>query len=164
MNYYPEWRLARQEDIPSMTDLAIKSTEQVSEVFQTDPAYYAYQLDLALAHQRHNLAVEQIIVCRDARTDQLLSYAWVSRGGRAVFSQDEMAEGRVVMIEPTLPTRLKLRLVEDTLQHWIHWCEACGIPILVSTSIRKEHTAFMRLHLRAGFLVRGNWAYRKVNY
>lgn len=157
------WRLASQEDIPEMTDLADRTTRaEVQDFFTVDRDYYAYNLDVALAHQRHNLAVEQLICARDNTTGQLLAYSWLARGSKPPFSQDELAEARFIHVESTASTRVRITLIAQTLEHWIRWCRACEIPVLVSTSIRSNQTAFMRLHQKLGFTTRGSLAYKRV--
>ena len=157
------WRLATQADIPEMTDLADATTRsEVDNLFTVDRDYYAYNLDVALAHQRHYLAVEQLICARDNTTGSLLAYGWLARGSKPAFSQDELAEARFIHVDAMLPTRTRIKLIAQCLEHWIRWCRACEIPVLVSTSIREQQQAFMRLHAQLGFTVRGSLAYKRI--
>jgi len=157
------WRLALHDDIPEMTDLAdLTARREVEHLFTIDRDYYAYNLDVALAQQRHYLAIEQIICARDRATGDLLAYAWLARGNKPPFSQDEVAEARFIHVDLDLPARTRIKLIAQILDHWTRWCRACEIPVLVSTTIREQQTAFMRLHAQLGFTVRGSLAYKRI--
>lgn len=157
------WQMAQPQDINDMCDLTRGHFKlEMDHIVQTNEAVYRYALDQAMTHQRHNLAHEQLLVCRDRVTHDLLAYAWIGRGNRTPYSTDELAEGKMLHLRLTLPTLTRIRLVTQALWYWYTWAQACGIPVLVSNSIRTDQQTFLRLHERLGFTVRGGMAYMRL--
>lgn len=157
------WRVALRSDIEDIIKMCEEHFKvEMDMVFTPDKPYYRYQLDLAVTNQMHHYAKEQLIVARDKKTNKLLAYGWIGRSIKAPYSQDEMAEAKMAHIDLTLPIRTRITLLAQMLQHWITWTATCGIPVLVSTSIRREQAAFMKLHEQAGFVVRGSYAYKRL--
>ena len=62
----------------------------------------------------------------------------------------------------TLSARQRLSIAVQALTFWQDWAFSLGIPVLVSTSIRQEQTAFMRLHEQLGFTLKGSIAYKRI--
>jgi hypothetical protein len=159
------WRLAEPRDIPAMIDIArTHYQKEMDHILTPDPDYYAYSLDTALTHQRHNLAVEQLIVATEPtdELDRVIAYAWIGRGARSPYSQDEQAEAKIIHIDLNISTRKRILILMETLEHWENWTRACKIPVIVSTTIRAEGGAFLRLHQRAGYTIRGAVAYKRL--
>lgn len=158
------WALAEVKDIPNMVVMAQSHFQsEVDGLLTPDELFYAYNLDKALTNQRHNLSMEQVIVAKDKTTDKLMAYAWIGRGSRAPYSQDEMAEAKILHIDLAATARQRTAIIVQTLTHWANWTRACAIPVLVSTTIRSDQSAFMRLHQELGFTVRGSIAYKRLS-
>ena len=157
------WNYAQFSDIEDMYRMAKTHFErEMDGIFTINDAGYKYALDLSTSHQRHNLAHEQLLVCRDKATGDLLAYSWIGRGHRTPYSNDEMCEARMLHTDLSLSPAKRIRIIVQAISYWITWCEACRIPVLVSTSIREEQSAFLKLHERLGFTVRGGIAYLRV--
>ena len=135
---------------------------EMDGIFTINDAGYKYALDMATSHQRHNLGHEQILVCRDRQTHCLLAYCWIGRGHRTPYSNDEMCEARMMHTDLNLSGPARIKIIVQAINYWITWCEACGIPVLVSTSIREDQATFLKLHEKLGFTVRGGIAYYRV--
>jgi hypothetical protein len=156
-----EWRLAEPRDIPRITALTYDNFRaEAAPIFTPDIAYFQWQLDKALTNQRHNMATELVIIAEDA--SRLLAWTWIERGHRTLWSQEEMAEPKVIHLDLTLSARDRIHLLKDTMAHWERWASACDIPIIVSSSVREEQTAFMKLHRQAGYTVRGSFAWKRL--
>jgi hypothetical protein len=157
------WNYATTEDVKDLFDMAIIHSEfEVDGLFTMCHPSLLYALDLATSHQRHNLAHEQILTCRDNATNKLLAFSWIGRGNRAPYSRDEIAEARMAQVDLDLAVNTRIRLIVQMLSFWEQWAIACGVPILASNSIREKQQAYMKLHERLGFLVRGGIAYKRV--
>jgi hypothetical protein len=158
-----EWRYAQWSDVEDMYRMAKTHFErEMDPILTINDDAYRYALDISTSHQRHNLALEQLLVARKKITGDLLAYSWIGRGHRAPYSNDEMAEARMLHLDLALPARDRIQLIIQAISYWITWCEACQIPVLVSTSIREEQAAFLKLHQRLGFVVRGGIAYKRI--
>ena len=158
-----EWNYAQFSDIEDMYVMAKQHFEhEMSGIFTINDAGYKYALDMATSHQRHNLAHEQILVCRDKTTGQLLAYSWIGRGHRTPYSNDEMCEARMMHVDLSVSGTTRIKLIVQAMNYWITWCESCHIPVLVSSSIREDQETFLKLHEKLGFTVRGGIAYLRV--
>jgi hypothetical protein len=158
------WRLAQTQDIQEILDIAeTHFIHEIDQLIKTDRLYYAWQLDKAIVNQRHNLASEQITVACDNHTGEIKAYAWISRGQNMPYSQDELAEAKILHMDLSLSLRTRLSLTVQALINWENWARACAIPVLVSASIREDQKGFMRLHTKLGYTVRGSIGYKRLN-
>jgi len=157
------WAWAEHINVPQIVELAQSNFQQeMDHIFHIDPDYYAWQVDRAVTNQSHNLAAEQILIAVDKFNGQLLCYAWIGRGSHIPFSQDEVAEAKMLHLDLALGVRQRMVLCAQAISHWQTWAEACDIPVLISSSIRGEQRGFMRLHEKMGFTVRGSIAYKRL--
>lgn len=157
------WDYAQYSDIEDMFQMAKTHFErEMDEIFTISDAGYKYALDISTSHQRHNLALEQLLVCRDKTSNKLLAYSWLGRGHRTPYSNDEMAEARMAHTDLELTGTQRIHILVQMINYWETWALACGIPVLVSTSIREEQDTFLRLHERLGFTVRGGICYKRI--
>jgi hypothetical protein len=46
---------------------------------------------------------------------------------------------------------------------WEDWARLCGVKVVCSSTMRKEQNAFLKLHERNGYILRGSYAYKKLN-
>jgi hypothetical protein len=157
------WNWAQWSDVEDIFNMAREHFEtEMSEIFTINYEAYKYAIDISTSHQRHNLAHEQLLVCRDKATNKLLAYSWIGRGHRTPYSNDEMCEARMAHLDLSLSGRQRMHLLIQMISYWITWCEACAIPVLVSTSIREDQETFLKLHERLGFTIRGGIAYLRT--
>jgi len=157
------WSLAQLTDIPDIVGMAQQHFQnEIQDFFTPTPELYSRNVAIAVIRQMYNIFHEQLIVARDRESGQFRAYTWVSRNAYVNYAPEEMAEVRFAHLDLGLPLRQRVRLVAQMIQHWVMWAERCRIPVLVSTSIRREQEAFMRLHIQAGFVLRGSIGYLKI--
>ena len=158
------WRLAQFADVVPITAMANEIYgAEVDGIFTQDVRRMAYHVDMAVTTQRYYLNREQLIVAEDSVSKCLLAYAWISRGGTTPYADEEMAEAKFAHIDLALPTVTRVKLMAQILQQWHLWCQICGIPVLVSTTIREDQAGFLKLHDQAGFKRRGSFAYLRTD-
>lgn len=158
-----QWRLAELEDIPEMVTMAVAEYQrELAGLLTPSPAAYTYSLKQAINEQQYQLSREQVIVARNQTTNALMAYAWCRRGQYTPYSTEEMAEAAIAHVDLSLPTRTRIRILAQMLQTWILWAHIHKIPVLVSSSIRQEQTAFMRLHQTFGFQQVGLIAIKRI--
>jgi hypothetical protein len=46
---------------------------------------------------------------------------------------------------------------------WENFAMFCQVPIICSTTMRKEQDSFLKLHAKNGYDVRGSYAYKKIS-
>jgi hypothetical protein len=157
------WRLAEYEDIPELVTMAVDLYQkELAGLLTPSPAAFSYSLKQAINEQQYQLSREQVIVARNQTTNQLMAYAWCKRGQYTPYSTEEMAEAAIAHVDLRLPTRTRIRILAQILQTWILWAHIHGIPVLVSSSIRSEQEAFMRLHDLFGFQRVGLLAIKRI--
>lgn len=156
------WDLAQLEDVHDIVTMAQGHFQgEIDKFFTPDPRLFAKHVASAIIKQMYSYYMEQLLVARNKTDRTLMAYSWLSRGAYTTYAREEMAEARFAHVDLTLPARQRITLVAQMLQQWSTWCEICGIPVLVSTSIRENQASFMRLHEEAGFTLRGSVAYLK---
>ena len=158
------WHRAEIKDIPEIVELVdtYYSAEIHNVIFKKNASRFNYHLQRAVLDQLYNLPTQNISIARDVNTDRLIAWAWIERGKYMVYADEEIAVAEFAHVALDLPVRSRIRLLAQTLEIWIAWAEINQIPVLCSTSIRTDQTAFMRLHEQFGFVVRGSYAYRKI--
>jgi hypothetical protein len=110
---------------------------------------------------------EFLAVCRayddpDYPDGKLLAFCWFDRGGYTTYSVEEISNSRFHFVDLTLPVRLRIRLINEMIDQHILWAGKCGVPVICSTSIREEHSAFVKIHQKRGFTVNGSYAWMRT--
>ena len=158
-----QWRIAQLSDVPAIVRMAQDHFQlDMDAIIQADPGLFARNIAIAIVTQLHQLTQEQVLVAVDRDDGHIVAWSWISRGSYTTYSRDEMAEARFVHVDLTMSARARLTLTAQVLHQWYLWCLTAGVPVLVSSSIRRDQTAFMRLHESAGFSVRGSIAYIRI--
>jgi hypothetical protein len=93
---------------------------------------------------------------------EVIAYSWVRRNNFMTYAPEEVAEVLFAHVRLDQSVRVRILLIEQMIAQWQLWCQCAGIPVLVSSSIRADQTAFLRLHERAGFTVRGSMAFKRI--
>jgi len=161
MNYI--WRTATFADVNSIVELAIAHTQkEIESVFIPSPLAYSRNLAYAVLNQTYHPSNELLSVARAADTNQLLAYTWAKANERTEWSDDLLVVARIADVDSKLSARLRIKLIQDMMLQWEQLAHAANNPIVCSTTMRQDQSAFMRLHERAGYLVRGNSAYKRI--
>jgi len=155
------WRPATGLDVPDIVAMAVRGFEsEVDDIFQPDHVAYARNVTQAVVSQFYSPTQELLLVARD-NSNRLLAYVWVIRE-TAPWSDEVMAAVRMVHVDLTLPTRTRIRLVQEMIGLWEVWAVESGIPIICSTTMRRDTSGFLRIHQQRGYDVRGSIAYRRL--
>lgn len=159
----PQWSRATGLDVTDIVAMAQRDFQsEIDQIFRPDPLAYARNITQAVVTQFYAPMTELVMTCRDHDQGQLLAYLWVIRNQRAAWSDDEMACVRMVHLDLSLPARTRLRLVQQMIGIWEVWATESGVPIVCSTTMRRDTQAFMAVHARAGYDVRGSFAYKRL--
>jgi len=161
MNY--NWRPANGLDVKQIVDMAVEHfLIETDGIFTPEPIIYQRNLTLAVINQFYGPLSQLVSIAVD-ENNNLLAYTWATRGERAVWSDDEMVSVRIAHLDLRLTARLRVQLVKDMLQMWEDWARLCGVNVVCSSTMRREQDAFLRLHERNGYILRGSYAYKKLN-
>ena len=161
MNY--NWRPATGLDIDSIVNMAETHFQnEIDNIFTPEPVIYGRNITLAVVNQFYGPLSQLLSVAID-ENNKLLAYTWCVRGEKASWSDDEMILVRMAHIDLQLPVRTKVKLVVDMINLWESWAKSCNVSIICSTTMRKDQDGFLKLHKKAGYDVRGSYAYKKVS-
>ena len=156
------WRPAGGQDVPDMVRMAQDYFEsEIDQIFKPDPIAYSRNITLAVVQQFYAPSTQLISVARTEH-DQLIAYTWAERNQRAPWSDDEMTVIKMAHVDMTQSSKLRVRLVTDMIDLWETWARTAGVPIICSTTMRGDQAAFLRIHSRRGYDVRGSYAYKKL--
>ena len=157
------WRPANGLDVKPIVDMAVEHfLIETDGIFTPEPVIYQRNLTLAVINQFYGPLTQLVSIAVD-ENNNLLAYTWVTRGERAVWSDDEMVSVRIAHLDLRLASRLRVELVKDMLKMWEDWARLCGVKVVCSSTMRKEQNAFLKLHERNGYILRGSYAYKKLN-
>ena len=161
MNY--NWRPAVGTDVQSIVSMAENHFQiEIDNIFTPEPVVYSHNVTLAIVNQFYNPLHSLFSVCVD-ENNQLLAYTWACRGEKAPWSDNEMIVVRMAHVDLSLSTKLRIRLITNMLELWERFATYCQVPIICSTTMRKDQTAFLKLHQKHGYDVRGSYAYKRIS-
>jgi len=70
---------------------------------------------------------------------------------------------KMAHVDLTLSTKHRVLLIKDMMTIWENFARYYQIPIICSTTMRKEQDSFLKLHSKNGYDVRGSYAYKKIS-
>ena len=160
LNY--TWHPAGGQDVPGIVAMAESHFQtEIDQIFTPDPIAYARNISLAVVQQFYAPLTELVSVAK-TQQNQLIAYTWARRNERAAWSDDEMIVVRMAHLDLNLPARTRIALVNDMIELWESWAQMCSVPVICSTTMRGDQAAFLRLHQRRGYDVRGSYAYKRL--
>jgi len=161
MNY--NWQPATGQDIPDIVAMAEQHFQlEIDTIFKPEPVVYSRNITMAVVNQFYLPSLELISVARDSN-GKLIAYTWARADERAPWSDDVMVVVRMAHVDLNLSPKLRVKLVIDMINLWEGFARLAGVPIICSTTMRNDQTAFLKLHSKMGYDVRGSYAYKKLS-
>jgi hypothetical protein len=158
------WTAATGNDVADIVKMAEQHFQQeIDLIFTPDPVAYSRNITMAVVNQFYLPTTELLSVAR-SDTGELLAYTWAKNHERAAWSDDIMIVVRMAHVALDLPVRERIKLVNDMMMLWERFAQYSGTPIICSTTMRREQDAFLKMHLRQGYDVRGSYAYKRLNF
>ena len=158
------WESTSGLDIQPIVDMAVQHFQtEIDQVFTPDPIAYARNLTLATVAQFYNPGTELLKVARCSETHAILAYTWAIRDEKMPWSDEAMICAKMAHVDLSLPVRQRLRLVQDMIQLWEEWARSCGVPVVCSTTMRRDQEGFLKIHRKLGYDVRGSYCYKRVS-
>ena len=156
------WRAAQAEDIPKIVAMAEQHFQtEIDTIFMPEPRVYSRHITFAVVNQYYNPRAELLQVAVD-ESNTMLAYTWAKSGDYAAWSDNEMVSVRMAHVDLSLNARDRIRIINDMIVMWEGWAKIIGVPIVCSTTMRNDQAAFLKLHTRAGYDVRGSYAYKRL--
>jgi len=157
------WVPATGPDIEKLTELSVKNCmTDVETIYDVKPIIFTRNLTLAVVNQHFTPNEELLSVAKDSN-GTILAYTWASCSQYALWSNEKMLIVNMAEIELTLPIKLRIKLVKDMMYLWEEFCKLSQIPIICSTTLRVNQSAFLKLHEREGYQIRGSAAYKRLS-
>ena len=157
------WRPANGHDVPHIVKMAQDHFEtEIDTIFTPDPVAYSRNITLAIVNQFYGPTTELVSVATD-QNNNIVAYTWAKTGERSPWSDDEMVIIKMAHLSLHLSTRERVELVKDMLELWSAFATLAQVSIICSTTMRKDQQAFLKLHERHGYDVRGSYAYKKLS-
>jgi len=161
MNY--NWHRAEAQDIPDIVGMAEQHFQtEIDNIFKPEPRVYSRHITFAIVNQFYNPRAELLNVARD-ENNKMIAYTWAKSQDYAPWSDNEMISVRMAHVDLSLSPKVRIRLIQDMMAMWEGWAKIIGVNIVCSTTMRHDQSAFLKLHAKAGYDVRGSYAYKKLN-
>jgi hypothetical protein len=160
MNY--SWTYASINDANDIMGLNLLVQHEINSIFNFNPNVLAHQLSLALVNQFYTGKTDLVALARDSN-NKLLAYTWAKSGNHSMWSTEEIINVTMAHVDPNLSPRSRILLLKDQLTIWERFAQITNTPLISSNTLRLEQNAFLKLHKAAGYIVRGSFAYKKVD-
>jgi hypothetical protein len=158
------WRPAAGHDVPAIVTMAEQHFQkEIDDIFTPEPNVYSRNITHAIVDQFFLPPKELIAVCYHDDTHDLLAYTWAQGDHRAPWSDDLMVFVKMSHIDLRLSSALKIRLVTDMIKLWEQFARLGSVSIVCSSTMRRDQSAFMRIHAKLGYDVRGSFAYKRLD-
>jgi len=165
-----KWELLDPHEANRVIDLFESIYGQEAGILEYSRDFLLRNLTVASTLQMFDKSKEFIAVCKGnlevptragnvTYTDRILGACWFDRGGYASYSTREISNAKFHHVDLTLPTTTRVRIINQMIDQHILWAHNWGIPVVCSTSVRKEHDVFIRIHEKRGFTVHGSFAW-----
>ncbi|CAB4165958.1 hypothetical protein UFOVP849_7 [uncultured Caudovirales phage] len=156
------WCRAAGTDVTDIGNIArAHFRSEITDIWALDEVAFNRNLTLDIVRQFYNPGMALVTVARDP-AGQILGYTWCERGQRAVWSDEEMICVKMVHVDLDLSSRDRVRLIQEMMEQWELWAVYCNIDIICSTTMRHHQDAFLKLHARNGYSVRGSICYKRI--
>jgi len=156
------WRPATGNDVTAIVALAQSNFQtEIDTIFTPDPVAYSRNITLAIVNQFFLPTTELVSVAVEP-DGTLLGYTWAKTNERASWSDDKMVVVRMAHLDLGLSSRNRVLLLKDMMQLWEGFALLSESPVICSTTMRNDQTAFLKLHSKNGYDVRGSYAYKRL--
>ena len=157
------WRPATGLDVPHIVKMAQDHFQtEIDTIFTPDPVAYSRNITFAVVNQFYCPTTELLSVAVDSENN-IVAYTWAKAGEHSPWSDDEMIIIKMAHLSLNLSSRERVMLVIDMLKLWEAFATLAQVPIICSTTMRKDQSSFLKLHEKHGYDVRGSYAYKKLN-
>ena len=161
MNEYT-WQLASGVDVTAIVSMAEQHFQnEIDAIFTPEPITMSRNVTHAVINQFYTPGSELVTVAYNPE-GKLLAYTWAIRE-RTCWSDNEMVAVKMAHVDLSSSPRQRVALIKDMMQQWEKFAVSINIDIVCSTTMRRDQQAFLKLHAKNGYDVRGSFAYKKLS-
>lgn len=157
------WTAATGSDIEAIARFAEDNfRHEVDGVFSIDIPHLTYCITNAVVNQHY---YPQSVLLRIVRDDanKIIAYTWAKAGDQSVWSSDRVLHIQMAHVEMSLSPRKRIAILKDMLDMWDDYARYSRCSVISSSTIRSDQSAFLKLHERQGYSVRGSVAYKRID-
>jgi hypothetical protein len=154
-----EMRNANITDIKHIIQLSVDNST-VDNVFTLNTTIFERNLAYAILNQHYHIGVELLKVFTDDN-DKIIAYTWANITSMP-WTSDKIVNIQMVDIDLSLPPRTRIQLIKTMMKCWEDFANKANANIICSATSRKNQDAFLRLHEKNGYELRGSFAYKKL--
>ena len=151
-------RDANITDIKHMIQLSVENST-VDNLFTINLSVYEKNLAYAILNQHYHIGVELLKVFE--HEDKLIAYTWANITSMP-WTTDKIVNIQMVDIDLTLPPRTRIQIIKAMMKCWEDFAMKANCNIICSATSRKNQNAFLKLHEKNGYELRGSFAYKKL--
>ena len=156
------WRRAIGTDVTPLMDLTRRHFRfEAINIWSIDEQWFGRCLTVDIVNQFFNPGSTMVAVA-ESSNGVLLGYTWVERGIKTVWSSEEMIAVKIVHIDLDLPVRQRLKMISEMMDIWELWARSIKVPVICSSTMLVDQSAFIRLHERRGYETRGSTCYLRL--
>jgi hypothetical protein len=133
---------------------------EAEDIYTPEPVILSRNLLFAVVNQFYNPNAEYLVI--GVLDSRIVAYLWMVRSVRCPWSDDEMLDWKIAHMDLSLSTRLRVQICNEMIDQSLLFAHHNKIPIICSSTIRSSQDAFLRIHEKRGFTIRGSLAYYKL--
>ena len=154
------WRRAHTGDSVAIGNLAGDHyTTEIDSIFTPMPA----EVTRRVAHDIIDQIVDPMaaLVMVYEEDNVIRGYTWAARSS-VVWSNETVLCIQMAHLDLTLPGRQRVKLVHEMIDMWLAFCVGANIKIIMSSTVRDSQDAFLKIHEKRGFLIKGSFAFYRL--
>jgi len=157
------WQKIQYPDIESMLKLSeSNSSHEISHIMP--PNYTTCGRNLTFAYlTQHYSPTSELLMCAKDSKNKLLAYTWASGTNKLPWTDERKVDVIMTDVDFNLSTRIRVQLVKDMMNLWEDFAKLSKTNIIISGTSRVNQNAYLKLHSRNGYEVRGSWAIKRLN-
>lgn len=156
-----KWTYASPGDSTDIMNLNLMVKYEVDTIFNFNPNVLAHHIVTALVNQYYTGRSDLVVLTRN-NNNKLLAYTWV-KVQTTPWSTEEVLNVSMAHVDPNLSVRQRVLLIKDMLTIWERFAQIAQIPLISSNTLRQEQRSFLKIHQQQGYIIRGSWAYKRVD-
>lgn len=155
------WTPSTLQNVPDLVHLEYEHFwPDLGHLF-VDNFYAAHNTYLSTIITNRDLDPRSAIIFNNYHNNKLLAYT-VAVIEQVSWTTEPVVCVKIALCNQSLPNRIKIGLVEECIELWHRYAYAYNIPVIISSTLRKKQSAFLKLHLRYGFELRGSFAFKRL--
>ena len=156
------WRPIQSPDIEQVSKLAISQlTSEIDEIFNVDQNECNYSITTSVVNQFFSPLTEIFSVAVD-KDNNIVAFTSATTSEKSLWSHDKILTIKIAHVDKNLPKRQAITLINDMFKIWENFAKLSHSNIILSNTMRKNQSTFLKLHSQNGYVVRGSFAYKKL--